>query len=54
MVTQKSNTTGVRLNEDDRKLVRQLRKKLGVNCANFTHLVRMALRALAEKEQVGA
>lgn len=41
--------TGIRLRPDDRELVNKLNNKLGLD---FTALVRLALRRLAETESV--
>jgi hypothetical protein len=51
MAAQKNPTTGIRFTEDDRRLVKQLRKKLGVE---LTQIMRLALRALATKEGISA
>jgi Arc/MetJ-type ribon-helix-helix transcriptional regulator len=51
MVTQNKETnTSVRFGEEDRKVIKALRKKLGIK--NVSDLLRQALRALAAKEGV--
>jgi len=49
MVTQRNPTTGVRLTDDDRKLVKVLKKKKGVG---LSQLIRLGLRALAKEEGI--
>ena len=49
--TKPNRTTGVRLTDADRKIVKVLHKKLGVD---FSQLVRLGLRALLEKEGFSA
>ena len=51
MAAQKNPTTGIRFTDDDRRLIKALRKKLGVE---LSQLLRLALRALATKEGVAA
>ena len=51
MAAQKNPTTGIRFNDDDRRLLKQLRKKLGVEIAQ---IMRLAIRALAAKEGISA
>ena len=43
----KQHTLGVRLTEADKQLLKVLKKHLGVD---FSQLVRLGLRALAQKE----
>ena len=40
----------IRWNEDESKMIRKLRKKIGVNA--ISELVRMALKALADKNGI--
>jgi len=46
-----NGTRSIRFNDDDRKLLKVLHKKLGVD---VSQIVRLALRALATKEGVSA
>jgi hypothetical protein len=48
--TKPPEVVGVRLTDEDRKLVALIRKKTGTQA--FTEIVRNALRALATKEGV--
>jgi len=45
-----SRPMGLRLTQEDRLLIAALRKKLGLT--NTSGIIRLALRALAEKENV--
>jgi len=49
MATKPNPVISVRTTSDDQRLIKQLRKKLGVDT---TQIFRLALRALATKEEV--
>jgi hypothetical protein len=49
MATKGNPVISVRTTSDDQRLIKQLRKKLGVDT---TQIFRLALRALATKEEV--
>jgi len=49
MANKPNRTSGIRFTEDDQKILNALRKKLGVDT---TQIVRLAIRALSDKEEV--